>query len=98
EQGLSKFDKFYGLGKDFWNWFHRHPDMNDLKGPNGQVSKDVAESYHKEWEDLGKPKPDSKGKQRGTADPELLGWLIPWYAMPTPLGCSEIDCDKNGVP
>ena len=96
--GLSKFDKFFGLPKQFWNWFHRHPDMKNLKGPDGQVSKDIADDYYKEWRDLGKPKPDNKGKQKGFADPDLLEWLIPWPLIPSELGCGELDCNHNGIP
>ena len=98
--GLSKFDSFYGLPKKFWNWFHRHPDMRDLKGPDGQVDKDTAEDFYREWIELGKPKPDSKGKnrQKGVADPSVLELLIPWPITPVEIGCAELDCDGNGVP
>ena len=83
--GVSKFDKFFGLSKDFWRWLHRHPDMKDLKGPDGQVPRDLAEQYHKEWEDLGRPGPDSKKNQRGSSDLGLLEWLIPWWLTPSEL-------------
>lgn len=72
--------------------------MKDLKGPDGQVPKDIADDYYKEWKDLGKPKPDNKGKQKGFADPDLLEWLIPWPLIPSELGCGELDCDHNGIP
>ncbi len=70
--GLGPWDKLYGLPKQFWKWFHKHPDMKDLKGPNGQVPEDIAKGYHKDWEDLGKPGPDNKGKWKN-----LRGWFIP---------------------
>jgi RHS repeat-associated protein len=96
--GLSKFDPFYNLGKAFWNWFHRHPDFNDLKDFKGHVPEDVSKQYHKEWEDLGKPKRyDNKGKQRGEVDLELLEWLFPWWLIPSELACSDLDCDKDGI-
>ena len=96
--GLSKFDKFFGLPRQFWNWLHRHPDMKALKGPDKQVPKDTADDYYKEWKDLGKPKPDNKRKQKGFSDPDLLEWLIPWPLIPSELGCSELDCNHNGIP
>jgi RHS repeat-associated protein len=54
--GTSKFDKFYGLPKTFWNWLHRQ----DKKGP-GDYSKEEARELFKEWERLEKPLPDNKG-------------------------------------
>jgi hypothetical protein len=45
---------------------------------------------------LGKPGPDKKRnqrKERGSADPDLLEWLIPWPLIPSPLGCSTLDCN-----
>ncbi|MED5610693.1 hypothetical protein VV867_23555 [Pseudomonas sp. JH-2] len=60
--GLHKLDKLYGLGRDFWKLFHRQGDMSDLKGLDGQVPKDVAEEYHREWVEKGRPGPDGKGR------------------------------------
>ncbi len=95
--GLGAWDKLYGLPKQFWKWFHRHPDFEDLKGPGGQVPKDVAKDYHKEWEGLGKPGPDSKGKQGGFIDPDLLPSLLtPWWLTPSELGMDP--CELPGGP
>ena len=92
--GMSKFDKLYGLSKKFWNWYHRKVKR---KG-DPDIDKEEAEALNKEWEKMGKPGPDSKGKQDGFVDPELLLWLIPWPITPSDIGCAEIDCDKNGIP
>lgn len=92
--GLSKFDKLFGLPKQFWNWYHRQ-----VKRPGDpDLTKEEARDLRKEWEDLGKPKPDNNGKQNGFADPDLLEWLIPWPIMPSELGCGELDCNHNGIP
>ena len=92
--GLSKFDKLFGLPKQFWNWYHRKQ-----KGPgDADLSKDEARALHEEWKDLGKPGPDNKGKQGGYVDFQLLEWLIPWPLIPSEMGCSDLDCNRNGVP
>lgn len=97
--GLSKFDQFFGLPKQFWNWLHRHPDMKHIKGPDGQVPKDLAEQYHKEWKDLGQPGPYSKGKHRGSADANLLEWLVPLYLIPLmPSEIGSHPCEMPGGP
>ena len=51
-----------------------------------------AKDLSKEWERLGKPKPDNKGRRRqdGSADPSLLGMLVPWWLTPSELGCSDM--------
>lgn len=92
--GLSKFDKLYGLPKQFWNWYHR----KEKRPGNPDLTKDEARDLYKEWQDRGKPKPDSKGKQDGFVDPDLLEWLIPWPLIPSELGCGELDCNHNGIP
>jgi RHS repeat-associated protein len=89
--GLSKFDKLFGLPKQFWNWYHRQVK----RAGDPDLTKDDARYLYKEWQGLGKPKPDSKGKQRGFIDPDLLEWLIPWPFIPSELGCGDLDC--NGI-
>ena len=87
--GLHKLDKLYGLGKDFWKWFHKlnnGKDMKSLKGPNGQVPQADAEAYYDYWKKIGKPKPDSK---RNWKD-ELLDLLIP---LPIALACESNPCN-----
>ena len=82
--GTSKFDKFYGLPKTFWNWLHRQ----DKKGP-GDYSKEEARELFKEWERLEKPLPDNKGKYRGNEDgfADLGLLLLPWQiAVPWEAG------------
>jgi RHS repeat-associated protein len=85
--GLSKFDSFYGLPKQFWNLLHKEDGgklIKDLKDETGNVPEDIARDYHKDWEDLGKPDPRN---ERGYADQELLDWLIPWWLTPKDIGC-----------
>ncbi len=102
--GLHKFDDFFGLPKQFWKWFHKHPDMKDLKEANGQVPEDIAKSFYEEWLELGKPKSDNKGRNRqdkGFIDPELLLDLLGAWGLlfiPTEFGCSVLDCNGNGIP
>jgi len=94
--GLSKFDKFYGLPKKFWNWLHAEDGgklIKDLKDGTGNVPEDIAKDYHKEWENLGKQDPR---KERGFADSELLEWLIPWWLTPSELGADP--CEMPGGP
>ncbi|MFY3744660.1 RHS repeat domain-containing protein [Anaeromyxobacter sp. Red801] len=55
--GLSKYDKFFGLPKKFWNWYHR----NVKKPGDLDLTRSDAEELFKEWERLGKPGPDKKG-------------------------------------
>lgn len=71
--GLSKFDKTFGLPKEFWNWFHhkyKRPGDPDLE-------KEDARQLCEQWKKDGRPDPDSK--QRGSADPSMLEWLTPWW-------------------
>jgi len=87
----------FRLPRAFWKWFHKQGDMNDLKGPNGQVSKDVADEYHKEWLEKGKPKPDNKGGGGGIDDilnlvPPLIlppGFEEACEVHPTMFGCPK---------
>jgi len=73
--GLSKFDNFYNLPKKFWNWAHKQ----DKKGRRDYTEQE-AKDLHAEWERLGRPLPDNKGKHRsgenGFVDIPLL--LLPW--------------------
>jgi RHS repeat-associated protein len=99
--GFSRFDNFYNLPKQFWNWLHRHPDdISKMKDANGQLPEDIAKSYYDEWIGLGKPKPDSKGRNRnqdGYVDPELLIDLtMPWWLTPTKMGADP--CELPGGP
>lgn len=94
--GLSKYDRTFGLPKQFWNWYHRQ-----VKRPgDADLEKDEAESMCKDWEAQGKPGPDNKGNrdQEGSADLGLLEWLIPWQIMPMNAGCLNEDCNGNGLP
>jgi RHS repeat-associated protein len=78
--GLSKWDKTFGLPKKFWNWYHRK-----IKKPGDpDLEKEEAEELCKEWRAQGEPGPDSKGKQSGEADVDLLEWLIPWWLTSSP--------------
>jgi RHS repeat-associated protein len=71
--GLSKFDKLYGLPKEFWNWYHRK-----VKRPGDpDLEKEEAKELCEQWKKEGRPKPDNK--QRGSADQDLLDWLLPWW-------------------
>ena len=85
--GLSKFDKFFGLPKAFWNWAHRV----DKGGRGYDYSSKEAKDLFEEWNRLGQPKPDSKRvrKQDGSIDPSLVELIIPWWAMPYDSGCSD---------
>jgi RHS repeat-associated protein len=92
--GLSKYDKLYGIPRQFWNWYHKK-----IKGPGDpDLTKEEARDLYKEWQDRGMPGPDSKGRHKGFVDPDLLEWLIPWPLTPSELGCSELDCNHNGIP
>lgn len=66
---------------------------------NGHIPEKIAKEYYPEWIDLGRPRRyDHKGKQKGEVDLILLYWLFPWWLTPSDLGCSELDCDNNGIP
>jgi RHS repeat-associated protein len=83
--GFSKFDKFYGLPKKFWNWLHKGDGgklIKDIKGPDGQMPKETALEYYKEY----------KKKEKGSVNPSLLGLLAPWWSYSPGLG----GCDEYG--
>ncbi|HFX1364046.1 TPA: RHS repeat domain-containing protein, partial [Pseudomonas aeruginosa] len=94
--GLHPGDKLFGLPKAFWKWFHKQGDMNDLKGPNGQVSKEIAEDYHREWLNNGKPSPDSKG--RSSPINEILDSIPPLILPPGFEEACEINPTMFGCP
>ena len=62
------------------------------------LTKAEAKDLHKEWERLGKPPPDRKGKNRrekdqgGGALPDILPWFSPWWASWQDIG----GCDDSG--
>ena len=85
--GLSRFDRTYGLSKKFWNWYHR----NEKRAGDRDLSKNDARDLHKEWNDNGRPGPDSKGKKEdGSASPDITEWLIPWPIIPSDLANSDL--------
>lgn len=86
--GLSRFDNFFGLPKKFWNWAHKV----DKKGRGYDYDEDEARALFDEWERLGRPKPDNKGRRRedGAVDVSVFELLIPWWLLPTESGCSDL--------
>jgi len=53
-------DKRYDLPRKFWRWAHRR-----VKGKRKEnFSREEVKELFDEWEDLGRPGPDSKGKYR----------------------------------
>ena len=56
-RGLSKFDKFYGLPKKFWKWYHR----KEKQPGDPDLTHDEAKELHDEWKRMGEPDADSKG-------------------------------------
>lgn len=52
-------DKYYGVDKRAFDWFHPEKRKGD-KDLNADESRDLG----KEWERAGKPRPDNKGKWR----------------------------------
>jgi RHS repeat-associated protein len=87
-RGLSKFDKFFGLPKQFWNWAHKA----DKGGRGYDYAEQEAKDLYEEWLRQGKPKPDSKGRHRqdGFVEPDLFEWLVPWWLTPSDSGCSDM--------
>jgi uncharacterized protein RhaS with RHS repeats len=91
-RGLSRFDKFFGLPKKFWDWAH----IKDKNGRGYDYSEQEAKELYQEWLRLGKPKADNKGrfrrngKENGCADPEIFELLIPWWLIPTEMGCADM--------
>ncbi|WAM28258.1 RHS repeat-associated core domain-containing protein [Myxococcus sp. NMCA1] len=56
--GMSKFDRLYGLPKKFWNWAHRNAmELSDL-------TKEEAMELFGEWTRMERPGPDKKRNQR----------------------------------
>ncbi len=93
--GLSKTDKLFGMPKQFWRWYHR----NEKRPGDPDLDKNSADDLFKEWKDRGKPGPDSKNKrERGSVDPGLMEWLIPWPILPSELGCGTLDCSPLPEP
>lgn len=61
------------------------------------LTKEEARELHEEWKNLGKPKPDNKGKQGGFIDADLLlGLLTPWWLTPSDIGMHL--CELPGGP
>lgn len=79
---------------DLPRWYHRQVKRSG----DPDLTKEEAQDLHKARQDIEKPKPDNKGKQDGFVDPNLLEWLITWPIIPSELGCSELDCNHNGIP
>ncbi len=97
-RGLAWWDRTYGLPKRFWDWYHRSVKR---KGDPDVPSKEDADELAKQWEKEGKPGGDKKRNRRkdeGFADPEIFEWIVPWWATPSALACSDMDCNNNGVP
>jgi RHS repeat-associated protein len=87
--GLGPWDKLYGFPKEFWKWLHQEEGgklIKELKDETGQVPKDVAEPYYKDWKD----------SQGGYFDPSIIPELfIPFLWTPQSLGCGTMDCAKE---
>jgi RHS repeat-associated protein len=79
--GLSKFDKTFGLPKKFWQWYHR----NHKRPGDPDLDKDDAKDLFDEWNDMGKPGPDSKDNWK-----DLMDWLIP---LPIQMACEADPCN-----
>jgi hypothetical protein len=77
--GLGPWDKFYGLPKEFWRWFHKVDNgklMEELKDPvTKQVPKQDAMEQYQRWKD-----------QNGSIDPTII---LPWWAYFSDVGCGE---------
>jgi RHS repeat-associated protein len=92
-RGLSRYDKLFGLPKEFWNWYHKRVKRRGDR----DLERDDARELHREWENQGKPGPDGKGrKDRGSADTGLIEWLIPWPITPSEFGTHP--CEFPGGP
>lgn len=67
---------------------------------NRDLTENEDKELHEEWERLGKPGPDNKGKhklkQKGFADPGVFQILMPWWLTPSPLACSDLYCPEEG--
>ncbi|MCD2175033.1 hypothetical protein LQK84_18870 [Rhizobium sp. C4] len=54
EIGKQPKDKYYGLPKPFWKWYHKQ-----VKQPGDpDLEKEEAHDWHDEWKRLGCPRPD----------------------------------------
>ena len=96
--GHAKADKTFGLPKKFWNWYHRKVKR---EGDRDIATKEEADEWAEEWRRKGKPSGDKKRnrrKEEGFAASEIYEWIIPWWATPTELACSDLDCDYDGMP
>jgi len=93
--GFSKLDKWWGLPKEFRRWYHR---QYKRKGDPDIPDRETAKELHEEWENMGRPGPDNKGKykDRGFADPDLLEWFIPWWLTPSDIYAHP--CELPGGP
>ena len=94
--GLSKFDKFFGLPKAFWNWYHRK-----VKRPGDpDLSKEEARELYEEWKSRGGPSCDSKRNQRGAVDPvDILFMFAPLGLTPLlPVDIGGAPCELPGGP
>ena len=86
-RGLSKFDKFFGLPKKFWQWYHR----NEKRPGDPDLDPETAKDLHKEWKDKGSPGPDSKGKNKDSGKDN--------FSVPDPFSLSiMIACSQGLVP
>ena len=57
-EGLSKYDKLFGLPKKFWRWYHRDPFLGKKRGDLDLPNKEEAKELYEEWQRLGEPGPD----------------------------------------
>lgn len=55
--GLTKWDKWWGLPKDFQRWYHR---QYKKEGDGDIPDRETAEEIFQEWTDMGRPGPDNK--------------------------------------
>jgi hypothetical protein len=71
--GLNPSDRFYGLPRDFWNWYHRQIKRDG----DPDLERDEAEGWYREWERLDRPGPDGsrcdRRRRRGGRDGDA------WY-------------------
>jgi RHS repeat-associated protein len=78
--GLKPGDPHYGLPRAFWNWAHQQGGFNKLKGPDGNLPKDVARRLFEDWKKQGRPDPrmnrrgDSMLHTTGDEALEVLAW------------------------
>jgi RHS repeat-associated protein len=70
--GLTKWDKIFGLPKDFWRWYHRQVK----KKGDPDLTKEEAEELYEEWKRQGQPGPDSKWRA-----PFLIIIVVPYMVI-----------------